>query len=81
MRRTPRFEQILARAEEIAGDLRHQHVGVEHLQLAILDDGDSIPAKHFSEFMDIGTISKSLYSYLDSDWYKNPVTKYRSAPK
>ncbi|PZT84303.1 MAG: hypothetical protein DI630_37230, partial [Gordonia sp. (in: high G+C Gram-positive bacteria)] len=25
-----------ARAEEIAGDLGHQHVGVEHLQLAIL---------------------------------------------
>lgn len=81
MRRTPRLEQILARAEEIAGELGHQHVGAEHLQLAILDDGHAIPTQHFSEFMDIETIKKSLYSYIDSDWYRNPVTKYRPAPK
>ena len=80
MRRTPRFEQILTRAEEIAGEFDHRHVGAEHLQLAILDDDHSIPTQHLSEFMDIETMKQSLRSYIDSDWYRNPVTQYRPAP-
>lgn len=81
LKETPRLKNTLARAKEIASSLGHEHIGVEHIQLAILDDGDSIPTKHLSEFTDVAAIRESLYSYIDSDWYKSPVTKYRPSPK
>lgn len=39
---TPRVEQTLARAEEIAGELDHAYVGTEHLILALIDDANGI---------------------------------------
>ena len=81
MKQSPRLERTLARAGEIATSLGHDHIGVEHIQLAILDDLDAVPTKHFSNFVDVATIRESLHSYIDSDWYKNPVTNYRPAPK
>ncbi len=41
---TPRLEMILKRAAEIANDRGHNYLGVEHVALAILDDGKSVPA-------------------------------------
>ena len=41
---TPRLEVILKRAAEIANDRGYNYLGVEHVALAILDDGQSVPA-------------------------------------
>lgn len=41
---TPRLEVILKRAAEIANDRGYNYLGVEHVALAILDDGKSVPA-------------------------------------
>ena len=41
---TPRLEEILQRAAEIANDRGYNYLGVEHVALAILDDGNSVPA-------------------------------------
>ena len=42
---TPRFERVCALATEEATRRGHQYVGVEHLMLAILAEGSSVPAK------------------------------------
>ncbi|HEY5784792.1 MAG TPA: Clp protease N-terminal domain-containing protein [Microlunatus sp.] len=41
---TPRLEVILKRAAEIANDRGYHYLGVEHVALAILDGGKSVPA-------------------------------------
>ena len=41
---TPRLEAILQRAAELANDRGYNYLGFEHVALAILDDGESVPA-------------------------------------
>lgn len=42
---TPRYEKIRRMATEQAQRRGHRYVGVEHLMLAILLEGESVPAK------------------------------------
>jgi ATP-dependent Clp protease ATP-binding subunit ClpA len=42
---TPRYETIIRMATEQARNRSHSYVGVEHLMLAILMEGRSVPAQ------------------------------------
>ncbi|MGW4713412.1 Clp protease N-terminal domain-containing protein [Nocardia sp. NPDC004260] len=43
--RTPRYEQVVAAAADIAHNRGDGFIGVEHLMLAILADADSVPTQ------------------------------------
>jgi ATP-dependent Clp protease ATP-binding subunit ClpA len=42
---TPRAARILEAAETTSRQWRHRHVGVEHLMLAMVEEGQSVPAQ------------------------------------
>jgi ATP-dependent Clp protease ATP-binding subunit ClpA len=51
LKSTPRYERIVAASREIAWDLGHNYVGVEHLFLAIVQDPDAVPTQVLSRFL------------------------------
>jgi ATP-dependent Clp protease ATP-binding subunit ClpC len=42
---TPRYRQVLDVSAELARELGHSHIGVEHLFLAIVRDRAAVPAQ------------------------------------
>jgi len=52
LKSTPRYDRIIANSRQIAWDLGHNYVGVEHLFLAIVDDPDAVPTQVLSRFVD-----------------------------
>jgi hypothetical protein len=56
-------------AQELSLKLGHQHVGVEHLLLAMLDDGNSIPSKVFDELKAIEPIRSRLIAIMTAPEY------------
>ncbi|GAB2707473.1 Clp protease N-terminal domain-containing protein [Nocardia thraciensis] len=42
---TPRTNWIFGYAQAVARERAHEHIGPEHLQLAILDDPDAVPTQ------------------------------------
>ena len=45
---SPRYDRIVAASRQIAWDLGHSYVGVEHLFLAIVQDPDAVPTQVLS---------------------------------
>lgn len=92
--RTPRLEQLLLAAEQIARDSGSPVVGVEHFQLAILGDRDAIPtqvlvkmgwdpaefATHLRALMDSDSYHGRTYrvSRLDGEVTEHPNSTYRA---
>jgi ATP-dependent Clp protease ATP-binding subunit ClpA len=75
--RTPRYEQILDAAANIARSRGDIHVGVEHLMLAILSDADSVPTQELCALgIDPQTIAAALDTTMRSPGYL--ATSYRA---
>lgn len=70
---TPRADRVLARAHEFALERGAVRVGVEHLLLAILDDGDSVATVAISNVASLRQIGTELVRLLDSQHYSTPA--------
>ena len=51
-RPTPRYQQILRSAAEMATNQGHEYVGAEHLFLAIMADPDAVPTQVMAALID-----------------------------
>lgn len=56
LKSTPRYDRIVAASRQIAWDLGHAYVGVEHLFLAIVQDPDAVPTQVLSRFVPPGRL-------------------------
>ncbi|WP_067836071.1 Clp protease N-terminal domain-containing protein [Nocardia lijiangensis] len=76
--RTPRYEQILAAAEQLARDRGDSYIGVEHLQLAILADRDAVPTQEMIGMgLDPEEIAKSLEATMRTPGYQTESNRAR----
>jgi ATP-dependent Clp protease ATP-binding subunit ClpA len=48
LKSSPRYERIVAASRQIAWDLGHDYVGVEHLFLAVVQDPAAVPTQVLS---------------------------------
>lgn len=66
---TPRYERIIAGAARRADELGHDHIGAEHLFLAILGEKHAIPTQILAEMTDLAAVEERLHALLTSDSY------------
>jgi ATP-dependent Clp protease ATP-binding subunit ClpA len=65
---TPRLRRILASsAEEAVRRGRDDYIGVEHVFLAMLADGRSVPIQLLARHLDLDAFREELSSFLASD--------------
>jgi ATP-dependent Clp protease ATP-binding subunit ClpA len=69
---TPRYAQILAAANKIARDRGKQHVGVDHLFLAIIRDRAAMPTQVLAQLVDLDQVEARLQAVMDSAGYNTP---------
>jgi ATP-dependent Clp protease ATP-binding subunit ClpA len=62
---TPRLKRILADSAEQAASRGHEFVGVEHVFLAMLADGASVPVQLLGRHLDLDAFRAELSSVLD----------------
>ena len=66
---TPRYAAVLASAMGIAREMDHHHLGVEHLFLAIIRDGNALPTQMLATLADIDEIDLNLTRLMESPGY------------
>ncbi len=71
---TPRCQDILNSAADLALQMGHSHLGVEHLFLAIIRDPDAIPTGQLAAVADIPGIENRILAVMNSELY------YTTAP-
>jgi ClpA/ClpB-like protein len=69
---TPRCTAILSAAAEFARAMRHAHVGVEHLFLAMAHDPDAVPTQVLAEFVSVDDVASRLRELMASPGYTTP---------
>ncbi|WP_425301541.1 Clp protease N-terminal domain-containing protein [Nocardia wallacei] len=57
---TPRYTNVISSATKIAQDMGHDHLGVEHLFLAIVREGNSLPALVLGEALDPSELDRRV---------------------
>jgi hypothetical protein len=67
LKSTPRYERIVAASRQIAWDLGHSYVGVEHLFLAIVDDPDAVPTQVLSGFVGPAEVGGAVRDLITSE--------------
>lgn len=67
---TPRCARILDESVGIARTMRHGHVGVEHLFLAIIRDHDAVPTQSLARQVDLAEVESRLLELLNSPGYR-----------
>ncbi|MEU2038019.1 Clp protease N-terminal domain-containing protein [Nocardia niwae] len=72
--RTPRLHRILLDSADVAREIGHDFVGVEHLVLAILREGRSVPVHVLARMMNPVDYAEALTDFLRSDGYNTPGT-------
>jgi ATP-dependent Clp protease ATP-binding subunit ClpA len=66
---TPRYSRILDASVGIARSMGHDHVGVEHLFLAIINDPDAIPTRQLADITDVDALKARLRALMSSASY------------
>jgi len=66
---TPRYRRVLANSTEVAREMGHSYVGVEHLFLAIIRDRNSVPAQALAARLDLHQVEASLVQEMASAGY------------
>jgi ClpA/ClpB-like protein len=69
LRPTPRYRDVLRRAEDQARRHGHHHLGVEHLMLGILDGGRSVSTGVLEKFVDPQKVREAVEQVLASEGY------------
>lgn len=63
---TPRMERVMQRADGHARARGHDHIGTEHVLLALLDDPDGIASSIIARLGQTEAIRADLLAILDS---------------
>jgi ATP-dependent Clp protease ATP-binding subunit ClpA len=63
----PRYDRIVAASRQIAWDLGHNYVGVEHLFLAIVQDPNAVPTQVLSRFAPPGQVGAAVRDLITSE--------------
>ena len=66
---TPRYRRVLANSAEVAREMGHSYIGVEHLFLAIIRDRNSVPAQALAARLDLHQVEASLVQEMASAGY------------
>lgn len=66
---TPRYEAILNSATNISRAMSHDHIGVEHVFLAIIRDCNALPTQVLTDFADITQLDSRLRGIMESPGY------------
>jgi ATP-dependent Clp protease ATP-binding subunit ClpA len=77
---TPRMEQTLARARELAQDRGHDYVGTEHVLLALLDDPNGIAGGVLHRLGYAPAVRDEVIRIIESDGYATPSNKRAPQP-
>jgi hypothetical protein len=72
LRPTPRYRDVLRRAQDQARRHGHHHLGVEHLMLGILDGGGSVATGVLEKFVDLHELRVAVERVLGSEGYSGP---------
>ena len=73
LKSTPRYDRIVAASRQIAWDLGHSYVGVEHLFLAIVQDPNAVPTQVLSRFVPRAQVGAAVRDLITSDgWGSQP---------
>jgi ATP-dependent Clp protease ATP-binding subunit ClpC len=67
---TPRYSALVAEASWIAADMGHQHVGAEHLFLAIIDDPAAVPTQVLGRLADVNQVDTELRVLMAAEQYR-----------
>ena len=67
LKSTPRYDRIVATSRQIAWDLGHTYVGVEHLFLAIVQDPDAVSTQVLSRFVPPEQVGAAVRGLITSD--------------
>ncbi|WP_409239409.1 Clp protease N-terminal domain-containing protein [Streptomyces sp. PA5.6] len=66
---TPRVSDILSSADSLARGMGHDHVGAEHVFLAILHDTEAMPTQVLSEHVSPQQVITALETQMNSPEY------------
>jgi len=64
---TPRYDRIVAASRQIAWDLGHSYVGVEHLFLAIVQDPGAVPTQVLTGFVRPAQVGDAVRELITSE--------------
>lgn len=78
---TPRYRDVLRRAEDQARLHGHYHLGVEHLMLGILDGGRSVATGALEKFVDVHNLRAAIEQILASEGYRRPLLEEIEGPR
>lgn len=73
---TPRYWKITGAAAAIAREMGHEHIGVEHLFLAMLADPRAVPTQVLSQRVDLNQVEAELRALMASEEYLTPSTRF-----
>jgi Clp amino terminal domain, pathogenicity island component len=80
LRPTPRYEHIIAAAQDLARAMGHGHVGAEHLFLAIIRDRAALPTQALSRSADPAELHRDVLAYLQES-YGEPFRETPAYPE
>jgi ATP-dependent Clp protease ATP-binding subunit ClpA len=76
--RTPRLNQVLADAADIAADAGHRRIGVEHVVLSVLRDPDALPTQELKKLgVDVAELDRRLSATMRGEPYRTPTNRVR----
>jgi ATP-dependent Clp protease ATP-binding subunit ClpA len=67
LKSTPHYDRIVAASRQIAWDLGHSYVGVEHLFLAVVQDPDAVPTQVLSRFVPPAQVGAAVRDLITSE--------------
>ncbi|MFJ5731541.1 Clp protease N-terminal domain-containing protein [Streptomyces paradoxus] len=66
---TPRLHEVLRAAEALARSLGHEHVGTEHVFLAVLQDREAVPTQVLDEIVPAHQLVEALETHMRAPEY------------
>jgi ATP-dependent Clp protease ATP-binding subunit ClpA len=66
---TPRYRRVVENSTEVAREMGHSYVGVEHLFLAIIRDRAAVPAQALARLIDLDQVEAGLLEVMASPSY------------
>jgi ATP-dependent Clp protease ATP-binding subunit ClpA len=77
---TPRYRALVAAASKIATEFGHEHVGAEHLFLAIIGDRHAVPTQVLARLTDLDQAEAEVRALMESDRYSTPSNRHVLGP-
>jgi ATP-dependent Clp protease ATP-binding subunit ClpA len=76
---TPRYRRVVGGSTELAQEMEHSYVGVEHLFLAIIRDRGAVPTQVLAQLIDPALVEAALRDEMASPGYRGqaPVSELR----